>query len=120
MCRCSDVGTPSPLPSPARGEGTKKFSNASLGADRTFSYAKPRQYQPQGPIRFPGFILQRVQFFHNLHDRPILLALARVDVAARRDVVVVLGDLLAGDDARILAHFLPRGEGVGDADDGIL
>src|SRR3990170_7842677 len=95
---------------PACGSAGKK---SSLG-----SYPDPLQNRLERCIRCLCLILQRVQFFYNLRDRPILLALARVDVTARRDVVVVLGDLLAGDDARILLHFLPRGEGAGDADDG--
>ena len=50
-------------------------------------------------------ILNLSQFLHNLRDRPILVGRAGVDVAAGRDVVVVLGHLLARDDAAELLLF---------------
>ena len=43
-----------------------------------------------------------------------------MDVAAGGDVEIVLGDFFSGDDARILILFLPRGESVGDADNGVV
>ena len=61
------------------------------------------------------FLLQCVQLLHDLRNGPVFLALAGVDVAAGGDVVVVLGNLLAVDDAAVFLLFLPRREGVGDA-----
>jgi hypothetical protein len=43
-----------------------------------------------------------------------------VDIAARRDVVVIFGDLLDSDDATVLLLLAPSSEGVRDAYDGFI
>ena len=68
----------------------------------------------------PEIRVRIVLCLHNLRDGPVFLACAGVDVAAGRDVEVVLRNLLAGDDAAVFLHLAPRLEGVGDAGDGVL
>ena len=43
-----------------------------------------------------------------------------MNVTARGNVEVVLGDLLVGDDARVLFDLLPCNEGVGNPENGVL
>ena len=45
------------------------------------------------------FFFKRVQLLHNLRNRPVFVRFAGVDVAAGRDVEVVLRNLFARDDA---------------------
>src|SRR5439155_14694124 len=75
----------------------------SWGSSRAYGY----QNFLQRAISRGSLRLNRLQLFHNLRDGPILLAFARMDVAAGRDVEIVLRNFLAVHDARVFVHFLP-------------
>src|SRR5204863_3389084 len=61
--------------------------------------------------------VKRFEFLQNLGDGPVRLGVPDVDVAERRDVEILLGDLIARDDLGELLIFLPRVEGGRDPRD---
>lgn len=77
------------------------------------------QDAPQCFVRLPRLGFDDPQFLDDFHDGPVGFGIRGVDVAAGRDVVVVLLQLAVVDDAAEFFRFLPADEGVGDALDAL-